>query len=1016
MRFNEKDFKEKLRNNSKIEPNFAYVKKRIEDEIINSPKHRFFNALKAFFKSASFKISFFTSASIALIVAIILIAILPFNNQGNVTTLTPPIFTGLSLKTSEYVNESDNNLLTVKPKESLEEDENYLTVDDLIDTNLSLPKDDTYYVDVNTDIILEVNFYNPDKFEIISFEISTSISNEVMKFTNYMFLEGSDLTTIYVNAGAMPNEEITFTIENIKYIDGTEIKICEKEGNDQVTCYPKYYVDPTVNKISSSITSNNASLQYLIEDSSDSLANTKLYVSDGTQIIYEELVNNLKNIIVQLNNLVPNKKYDLAFYSYINKKDGKEKFYTKIYEEFFTTPNYFNSYEVIPSYNSIEININGLNIDAFIKEINIYNEDGSFFKNYPINSKNGHIDINDLYSNHNYILKIIASDSSNIIISKTTSTFSTLKYETPTIKIINLSAKDNYLNYDLEVYDPSLKGSVTATKLYENTNLVFYSNNLTNYYDQLSFNSFYTLVVEYTYNLNDGKGDIIITAQEEFSTKLSDISIEDIEYSYYVNINQEFSITITVDNPSNINIYQIEINDVYYPALKISPNDFSKYIVQLGTFTSPEIKQFNITRYSYYYDDVLISDTFVKVSKFEIEVYDKLTLTNIYSTQDGNYFIINDPNERIYLEINLPDDVQIFNLVINNSKIFNYSYSNGILTIIPYDNYLESINDVGIGYTWSKYFISNTERIYINYGIEETSTQTLLIDVINNFVPLQCICNIIELSSLDQIASNNNLSLDLNFVCYTLLDFQNDITINNLDYEGFLKAFYSRSTVNDKYYGVIKGNNYTLNITNMFFIIDNNNSNVDRLIDANLIYDLNINFLNYNQFCEINYHLIDTTYASNLNVNFESFYYEEIINSTGCTFTIFDLENGYLIDSSLSGVINLKNNLKGYLITDQKFIKISNLNYSVSYTYELTEKYIQNRSYAFGFFIVESNKFPSVIEDLYINGSYQFSEAEEFYFIFEHSANSYKYHNIVINENNYFSSNFVSGINPDYEY
>lgn len=1015
MRFNEKDFKEKLKNNSKIKPDFAYVKTRIENEIINSPKRRFLNTLKAFFKSTSFKVSFFTSATIAVIVAVILIALLP-NNPGNITTLTPPIFTGLSLKEDEYVNQSDKSLITFEPKENLEEDENYMKVEDLIDTNLSLPKDDTYYVDVNTDIILEVNFYNPDKFEIISFEISTSISDEVMKFTNYMFLDGSDLNTIYVNAGAMPNEKVTFTIENIKYIDGTEIKICKKEGNDKVTCYPKYYVDPIVSKTNGTITSNNATFQYLIEDSSNALSGTKVYVSNGTKIIFEELASDLKNINVALNDLIPNRKYDLAIYSYINKKDGKERLFSKIYEEFFTTPNYFDSYEIIPSYNSIEINISGLNVDAIIKEINIYNEDGNFFKNYPINTKAEHIDITDLYSNHNYIAEIVASNSSNLIISKTTSTFSTLKYETPIIKIINLSAKDNFLNYDLEVYDPSLKGSVTATRLYENTTLVFYSNNLTNYYDQLSFNSFYTLVVEYTYNLNDGRGDVIITAQEEFSTKLSDISIENVDYTYFVNVNQDFNITITLDNPSNINIYQIEINDVYYPALKISPNDFSKYIVQLGTFTIPEIKEFNITRYSYYYDDVLISDTFVKVTKFEIKIYDKLTLTNIYSTQDGNYFMINDPNERIYLEINLPDGVEIYNLIVNTSKVFNYSYSNGILTIIPYDNYLQSIEDVGIGYTWSQYFFSNIERIYINYGKEETATQTVTIEVENYFVPLQCVCNVIKLSSLDQIANDKNISLDLNFICYTLLDFQNDITINNLDYNGFQKTFYSRSSVNDKNYGVIKGNNYSLNITNMFFVIQNTNSNAPRLIASNIIYDLNINFTNYNQLCEKNYHLIETIYASNLNVNFESFHYEEIKNTNGYTFTIFDLEDGYLENSSLSGVINLKNNLKGYLITDKKFVKISNLNYSLSYTYELTEKTVQGRSYAFGFFIVESNEFPSVIEDLYINGSYQFSDAEEFFFAFEHSKNSYKYHNIVINENNYFSSNFVSGINPDYEY
>ena len=305
MRFNHNDFKNKLKNNPKIQNDFKTIKARYENEILNAhKKETFFNKLVNFFKSSAFKASFLTSSFVVIILIIVGSLLLPNlinKNEDDPIITTPPIFTGISLKeesTKITSTSKVNNVETLNLN-----DETFKTVDELIDTSLSLPKDNNYYVDFNEDIILDVAFYNPFKFEIISFEIISSNDNQAFKFTNYMFLNGSNLEHIYVNPEKMGNQIVTYKIDNIKYIDGTEIKICPKEGNDTLTVYPRYYFNPIVNKLRSNIYLNEVKFDYQINDISSSLFNPKLYVSNGYELIYEEEITNYNFVHLELNNL-----------------------------------------------------------------------------------------------------------------------------------------------------------------------------------------------------------------------------------------------------------------------------------------------------------------------------------------------------------------------------------------------------------------------------------------------------------------------------------------------------------------------------------------------------------------------------------------------------------------------------------------------------------------------------------------------------------------------------------------
>ena len=88
-----------------------------------------------------------------------------------------------------------------------------------------------YYAKPNQDIYITVHINNPDKFEILSFTLNGE------KYSSYMFEEGSDMEhlVLKVNVGdRAPCEILTYTIDAIKYIDGTEIKDVRMEGDDTV--------------------------------------------------------------------------------------------------------------------------------------------------------------------------------------------------------------------------------------------------------------------------------------------------------------------------------------------------------------------------------------------------------------------------------------------------------------------------------------------------------------------------------------------------------------------------------------------------------------------------------------------------------------------------------------------------------------------------------------------------------------------------------------------------------------
>ena len=83
-----------------------------------------------------------------------------------------------------------------------------------------------YYAQPNEDIYIYVHISNPDGFEILSFTLNG------VKYSTYMFEEGSDLETLILKYNVGKEEGVQqYTIDAIKYVDGEKIKDVRMDGD-----------------------------------------------------------------------------------------------------------------------------------------------------------------------------------------------------------------------------------------------------------------------------------------------------------------------------------------------------------------------------------------------------------------------------------------------------------------------------------------------------------------------------------------------------------------------------------------------------------------------------------------------------------------------------------------------------------------------------------------------------------------------------------------------------------------
>lgn len=556
MQFDEKKFKDDLLSNPKIENRYLEIKKEIEEKhiIMLESKPTIFERLNNLFSSRAFKYGLATSGAFILISGITLGILLPkmfgepFDPDANAKF--PPLFLGVSLKEVPVSEINELNLINFS--------ENNVNNSDPI-----LEKDSV--------IVLDLSFENPDEFEINSFKVSQS-GAETLFFTTADYLEGSNFTHIYVNAGTMSDEEINLNVNSITYLDSGVEKSVGIKGDSSLTILPAPVEPPVIEETyeftfeNSEIYCDSASFLFKISDEYNMLSNLKAILYKDNNVVESLNLEKTESLEVSFSNLNYDSSYRYEIKSDV-KKEGVITSEVLLFENEFNTKKYFDEIALTPSFENVEVEIKNKISEASLGEVILLDsEDQEISK---LGKQEDSFNVNDLFTNKNYKLEFTFTENGEHIY-KEIKEFKTLSYEAPQIEITYLEVTGRTVDFDYEANDPNSLGEFSKIELYLNGILDREANAPTTMFTDLEVASDYELKVYYTYDLKDGNGPQTIFASEEFNSGLSDVSIRDVVVDTNLQVNSPITIRITVNNLSNINITHFVINDIKYEATKTS--------------------------------------------------------------------------------------------------------------------------------------------------------------------------------------------------------------------------------------------------------------------------------------------------------------------------------------------------------------------------------------------------------------------------------------------------------------
>ncbi len=196
-------------------------------------------------------------------------------------------------------------------------------IEDIVVIDVKTDDEVRYYVKPGETFIIEIHIDNPRDYEIQSFTLNGQ------KYANYMFKEGSTMELLLLEVTA-PSEPgyVEYTIDAIKYIDGTEIKDVDmSKGNKSVKVGVAHTSAPIATVSDMAIGATSLSFSVNISDPQALTFEKPItaYLSDGEKIVASQALS-LGNNQVTFHSLIRGKTYEygiLTIYDYID-GDGKQ--------------------------------------------------------------------------------------------------------------------------------------------------------------------------------------------------------------------------------------------------------------------------------------------------------------------------------------------------------------------------------------------------------------------------------------------------------------------------------------------------------------------------------------------------------------------------------------------------------------------------------------------------------------------------------------------------------------------
>jgi hypothetical protein len=377
--------------------------------------------------------------------------------------------------------------------------------------NVDLPIDPSYqpfayYVQSNQEFLVRVQVYNPSQYEILSFTLNGE------KYASFMFEDGSNLQNLIlkVNSGSIPGPK-DYTIDQIKYVDGTDIKDVVINGDQTITVGVLYPSTPSVSVTNLQFNSTAASFEVTTVDPYNILSNdyskVKAYLFDGTSIVKNIDVTEPQQVVL-FDSILANKLYQYVVVGTFDLMDGNGP--QKVYfhnHTFITTP-LFDVLNVVPTKTSVAFEITQRIFDKNL----VINKVDLIKNNQVVSTKDKDnlffdgLFTNNLYSvliEYTYNISPSAGEKTDFVLFD----FTTLNIPEPVISITDLNVGNDSLSFFLEGSFGDASGSITSLKLFKDESLVKNVEDLTLNQtiriDNLLTNTQYYVELVYQYDLND---------------------------------------------------------------------------------------------------------------------------------------------------------------------------------------------------------------------------------------------------------------------------------------------------------------------------------------------------------------------------------------------------------------------------------------------------------------------------------------------------------------------------------
>ena len=397
-----------------------------------------------------------------------------------------------------------------------------------------------YYADKNQDIFITIRLLNPDSYEILSFTLNGK------KYSNYMFEEGSDMENLVlkVNVGNVGGIH-DYTIDAIKYVDGTDIKDVRMDGDRTVKAgvraSDQTYVNVTNEQKSMTSISFDAQVVdlYSLIEKSGGYAKAVLY--DGVNMLTKDIKVGEKTNIV-FDNLTPNTVYQYGVVALYDNLSGNGAKLNTLYKKAVYTDTIVLFKDVQVGKESIEW--------GFVWNESFANKQMNAISLWQNDEKVQDVDVtatrlDGLKCNNEYTLKATYKNLQNqdetIAIE-----FVTYAKATPTVEITNVQSTQTEVSFELNVTDTDNVGAVTKIELLHGNDEPILATDLTaRTFENLLSNNDYTVKVTYTYDLNDGAGKQQIVKTADIKTKAKAVPTVEITNAQSTQTQVSFELNVT---------------------------------------------------------------------------------------------------------------------------------------------------------------------------------------------------------------------------------------------------------------------------------------------------------------------------------------------------------------------------------------------------------------------------------------------------------------------------------------